>query len=425
MSRLDPGSSLFASLMYGEVVSAIPSRDTGDPDSVRWKYAVKCTLPGGRTHVFQHAVLMEWTSGVNNFFQRVIRTSGGFTTKAYDYRVYKEDGKLTIGDRCLVGFINSRFEMPVILGFLPHPGSSSTLEYILERDVAEDLDPPQDSPVPRMHGLFNGLDFKINETGELIITHSGVEKVDQPSGPFTKYERTPPSLEHLSCFKMGDHGIVEIATNYGHLISCNPKLKTLTVGSPKGHLILDDNALFCNLYSSGSISLLATKEMVVRSGGALDFLIKGVADFKFRSDFKTLVQGKTDFTAEKPVNLLLKDSLTITSKDITATLDGALTMNVSKDTMLALKGKFTIDTPTKEIRLQGGTGATLSLNSGKVALGTSAVELLDQILQVFTEMITAAPKFVATSVGPGVLDPGVLAKLTSVKAALTTIKGSI
>lgn len=425
MSGLDASSSLFASLMYGEVVSATPSRNTGNPDSNRWIYAVKCAMPGGRTHVFQNAVLMEWTSGVNNFFQRVIRTSGGFTTKAYDYRAYKNDAVLTVGDRCLVGFINSRFETPVILGFLPHPNSSSTLEYIIERDTPEDLDPPKEAPVPRMHGLYNGLDFKINETGELIITHGGVEKIEQNSGPFTEYKRTPPSLEHMSCFRMADHGVVEIANNYGHLISCNPQIKTLTIGSPHSNIMFNDNAKSLDMYSAGGVSILATKEFTVRAGGALDFLIKGVADFKFRGDFKTLVQGKTDFTAEKPVNLLLKDSLTITSKDITATLDGALTMNVSKDTMLALKGKFTIDTPTKEIRLQGGTGATLSLNSGKVALGTSAVELLDQILQVFTEMITAAPKFVATSVGPGVLDPGVLAKLTSVKAALTTIKGSI
>lgn len=70
-------------------------------------------------------------------------------------------------------------------------------------------------------------------------------------------------------------------------------------------------------------------------------------------------------------------------------------------------------------------GSTLSLKGGKVALGNSSAELLDLISQVLEVFEQNASTMVSTAVGPGVLNPGVMAKVSEVKAKLAQLKGSL
>jgi len=60
-----------------------------------------------------------------------------------------------------------------------------------------------------------------------------------------------------------------------------------------------------------------------------------------------------------------------------------------------------------------------------VGLGGPAAELLDLIDQQLDAIINNAPTFVSTAVGPGVLNPAVVATLTQVKTMLGLIKGGI
>jgi uncharacterized protein involved in type VI secretion and phage assembly len=78
-----------------------------------------------------------------------------------------------------------------------------------------------------------------------------------------------------------------------------------------------------------------------------------------------------------------------------------------------------------EALLSESTGAKLSLKNNKVALGNSSAELLDLIEQVLDVIQQNAATMVATAVGPGVLNPGVMAKIVEVKTKLGMLKGSL
>lgn len=75
-----------------------------------------------------------------------------------------------------------------------------------------------------------------------------------------------------------------------------------------------------------------------------------------------------------------------------------------------------------DVRLALGV-ATLALQpNGKVALGTSAVELLSLVNDIISALQTAT---VATGIGPQALDPATQTQLTVTKNLLGQIKGSI
>lgn len=79
----------------------------------------------------------------------------------------------------------------------------------------------------------------------------------------------------------------------------------------------------------------------------------------------------------------------------------------------------------KKLLARDDMGAKLNLENGKIALGNSAGELLDLFEQLLDSLQTAAPTMVATAVGPGILNPSVVAKVTELKIKLKMMKGSL
>lgn len=77
------------------------------------------------------------------------------------------------------------------------------------------------------------------------------------------------------------------------------------------------------------------------------------------------------------------------------------------------------------IQLKETSGAQLKVEKGTVALGTSSIELLDQLVSLLDSLVNAAPTFVSTAVGPGILNPALMAKAAEVKAKISTIKGKL
>ena len=115
--------------------------------------------------------------------------------------------------------------------------------------------------------------------------------------------------------------------------------------------------------------------------------------------------------------------LTTVAGDETKKVSGQITSTVQKDWEVSVNGKTSIASKGG-VGLDGG-GAKLKLSGGKVGLGGPAAELLDLIDQQLDAIINNAPTFVSTAVGPGVLNPAVVATLTQVKTLLGLIKGGI
>lgn len=70
-------------------------------------------------------------------------------------------------------------------------------------------------------------------------------------------------------------------------------------------------------------------------------------------------------------------------------------------------------------------GAMVKLEGGKIAIGNSYGELLDMFEQLLGAIQNAAPTMVATAVGPGILNPSVVMKVTELKMKLSQMKGKL
>jgi phage baseplate assembly protein gpV len=102
--------------------------------------------------------------------------------------------------------------------------------------------------------------------------------------------------------------------------------------------------------------------------------------------------------------------------DATQTVSGNLKADVTGNVNVDAKG---------DIQLKEAGGGELKLSKGQVALGASAGELLALCEKQVGSMIDNASSFVATSMGPGILNPGIVATLAEIKATLGIIKGSL
>lgn len=116
------------------------------------------------------------------------------------------------------------------------------------------------------------------------------------------------------------------------------------------------------------------------------------------------------------------------------TVQGNVKQNVTGNVDQVVNGNLTVDTTGNitgtskgDISLSEAGGGAVKLSKGSVAIGvkTKNGELCDLALQHCDTFINNASSIVATGMGPGVLNPGVVAALTQIKTILGLIKGSL
>jgi hypothetical protein len=90
--------------------------------------------------------------------------------------------------------------------------------------------------------------------------------------------------------------------------------------------------------------------------------------------------------------------------------------------LISDKEKVSID-QTGSIKVEASKDVTIK--APKVAIGTSSTELFDLIDKLLEALQQAAPQFVQTPVGIGVLDPNLLSTIVETKTKISQIKGKI
>lgn len=85
----------------------------------------------------------------------------------------------------------------------------------------------------------------------------------------------------------------------------------------------------------------------------------------------------------------------------------------------------TITTSPTGIQVKTTLGSELNLATGKVALGTNAGELFLQLVTLLEAFTTAAPTFVSTAVGPGVMNPALATAIVNATTILTAMQGTL
>lgn len=232
-------------------------------------------------------------------------------------------------------------------------------------------------PVPdftkqQMRMSYLGIDFDVDPDGQLIITHKGAPVVTNTNeGP----QQDPKNLSNWSMLKDGSS---IFSDNNKQTIKIDATNKLISLKSVEESFTLDSGKKL--------VSINATKNMTTTV-----------------KEIYTLTVGTEKLVLDNNASTVLLQS------NKTMTLKAGADIKVTGESSLFLDGGKAI----------------VSLKSGKIAIGTSSAELL-QILTDFLDALTqAAPIFVSTKMGPGELNPQVIAAASKAKAKIASFKGSI
>ena len=348
----------------------------------------------------------------------------------------------TVGERVIITFLNGSISNPIITGYLQHEnqGAEATL----------------DGDDPEINAVFQylGNRAEFNAKGEFRFIHKGlptISHVEQgtfaAAGPLLTTSEIKgngsPAIEpapetEITLFEFLEEGIFRIRDQEGQMIEIDRTKKRIYISnndlkSTEATASSGGNQLSTNSTDAEYVLLDKDKEMVLINA-------RKIAQIYSADERKDVTEGDAS-------HKIGGDMLTTVAGDETKKVSGQITSTVQKDWEVSVNGKTTIaskggvelDGGGANLKLSGGNnsieakggikldggGAKLKLSGGKVGLGGPAAELLDLIDQQLGAIINNAPTFVSTAVGPGVLNPAVVATLNQVKTLLGLIKGGI
>lgn len=210
-----------------------------------------------------------------------------------------------------------------------------------------------------------------------------------------------------------------IKTAYGHTVRYDETegKEKIIINTKAGHyLILDDTKDAESFY------------MIHKSGSQIQMDPKGsVKTFVTNGGFLNMSAETGEVTA------VSKDGATVTLAKAVKILDSSgahfatidengILLNTSKDCIVNAN---TLSASVGAVSLKDTLKAGLVIKNGQVALGSAAVELVDQVIKICDALTGSAP-LVTTGVGPSSpLLPPAMIQLVLIKTMLSTIKGSV
>lgn len=156
-------------------------------------YTVRTVLPNGQETLVYNVQVKSLLGGDPQNTSR-IRLRPMFKKGESDKYILNPDE--TIGERVVLEFLGGRFNRPIITGILPHEGSSSPF--------APNGKQEDSNGEPKLFFSYQGIDFLIDEKGELTVTHRGPPK--RTSGSLT-----PDTNDgNVTTIKMLEDGSVDV-----------------------------------------------------------------------------------------------------------------------------------------------------------------------------------------------------------------------
>jgi hypothetical protein len=233
------------------------------------------------------------------------------------------------------------------------------------------------------------MEFQISEIGEYTITHHGYTEITSKLYESLDIKTANPA--YITKMEFLEKGEWKVSDSLGQMVSLDAELGTMEFGNIENYLYMDQKDKFTQLFTTGKYEEITGKTRYKFVGDTETVEIKKDQNILVEGDFKREIKKKVE---EK----------------------------VTGEAKYTYDNKFTLK--AKTLTLDDGT-AKLVLKDGKLALGAGSTELVDTFIKVFDQFINNAATIVSTGVGPGVLNPAVVAALTQLKTAWTAIKGSL
>lgn len=413
-------------IFMGEIVAAFPPDHKDNIRKQRYEYTVRIDNLGGTQSIIKNCVFIESVSGLIDSIQKVGMASGSGEnpTEAHYINTSEDLTSLTLGDRVIIGLINNNYRFGVILGCYPHPLNLNSIVPATIKYPGQVNEFKKNQTYPSYRSKLNGIDLTINPNGDLFLYRNGVTLVKQDK-PLSVITTEPPKADQFFGIEILEKGVFRAFDNIGNIFEMNPITKTMFLSNGDVSIKLIQDTKMLQVVSSGKIEelcgtdwnkIIKGNETIKIEGNTLATILKN-REIKIDGNDKFILKGNQDQSIQGNVTLKIDGKLDATLKD-------KFTLDFKADSTLKFGGKLDI-TSIGDMTIKGSGNAELKLASGKVALGAGATELFDQLIQLLTQMETNAPLFVSTAVGPGVLNPAILAIVTAVKLALTAIKGSL
>lgn len=448
------------------------------------RYLCSAIMPNGSRIVLSNVEMATMFGGIGDYAQRRARTTTDGGEKIPSE--FTNDAMApTIGERVLISFIGGSIQYPIIVGFLQHPSQTeefedepegldpqAVLQYLGVRIEVSDTGAIRfiKKGAPKVKYVSQG--------GLLGAAGAALSALSSLASDSTIKGNDNPALEpaddtEVVLWEMLDEGVFRIRDAEGQMfemdrtkmriyISNNDLKSTEDAG---GGPFSGGNLLASNSTDAEYILLDKDKELVlinarstaqIYSFDARKDVTEGTHSHKVGEDSEWAIEGNETITIDGDQEITVEGDRTVSvtgdqttevtgdllitvEGDINETVTGDVILEVTGDLSQNITGAYLLDTKAdyslkivgeQKINATGGitlesVGAKLKLANGKVGLGGPTAEVLDLMDQALDAFINNAPTIVATSVGPGALNPAVVTLLTTIKTLLGTIKGGI
>lgn len=195
-------------IFYGEIIEALPPSDKLNLNKLRFEYKVRVSFPNGTVEIMPNALVMEPLSGMDNFHEVILRGSTDNEGRGSELSLTAAEQERFPGDRCLVAFLGGDTQNPIILGTMPslifQPKDNAEDEQLESLPIfAEKAD-------PQIRGRYNGLQYRIDEVGQLRIQHTGAAELKVTDGLFVEaIDEDVASTTTMDFLSKGDFRIVD------------------------------------------------------------------------------------------------------------------------------------------------------------------------------------------------------------------------
>lgn len=404
---------LGSNVLFGEVIESIAPSDERNLNKVRYEYTIRATDPSGGARYYYNALMIEPFSGVDDFQERVLRSSFDDNGRGNRYDFDPSALAYRSGDRCLFVEIGADNRTVVILGLMPNPLSFPQDN----KDKLESLPIIAEKRKPLLRGRFNGFNYKIDELGQARLQHSGAPTIKIEDGLFTEVIDEPASsittLDFLSkgSWRLVDSNSQGLAINaVDKYISINntmtfpiekyEEIPDIVIDEPNDGEIplgqeirLDKANNVLSILSAGEYKRYVGTNQTIKVFG--NFIEDVIGEYKqtLSKNFTQVIQksyvsdiGKDFlFSVKNDIKFTTSrgDTFVFTSAGMTAKQASGAVVNLMSDGSVELKTKS-----GKYIFIDNGGNCTISVDS--LELGSSAsfkAVLAEKIVEKFNSHI--------------------------------------
>jgi len=439
----------FPYIYEGEILVAQPARQ-GERNIVR--YTCRVEIENGSHIIVPNVQESSIFGGLSDYMRRRSRAS---EDKAQlEITDDRERIDAMVGERVYIAFVHGNVSKPVILSYAQHPNQG--LE--LPKGGKEEL---------QLVGQYHGIRWEIDEKGQMRFIHKGAPEVNfapqnaaskilasnplEAIGGNNNSAITPQSDENVTLWEFLDGGVFRIRDSVGQIIEINRTVD-------EGRIYISNNDLKSTedadaIPLSGGLQFLANatdaeyiwldrkQKMILANArkmiqlysfdqrkdvteGDHEHTVFGNSTWNIGGDEEKIIAGSRTKTVLGDDKLTVGGNVTQeVAGNVEATILGNKAETVLGNVTQDVLGNITISA-LGTVKIEGLLGM-LKLGNGMVGIGGPAAELLQLCDQELDALISSADKFVFTLVGPGVLNPEILAKLTIVRVLLNLIKGGI